>query len=182
MTREPLDPALLRFVPLALEHLPLLHTWLNHDHVAAWWHERPTYAEVVAEYTPSITGADPTHGYIIRYGEAPAGFIQWYRIADYPEYAAALAVEPGAIGVDLFIGEAVWLHRGLGSAALRRFVREVVFADAAHASCVIAPEPANRAAIRAYEKAGFRYLRTVTVPGEPAPEYVMRLARAEALT
>ena len=37
----------------------------------------------------------------------------------------------------------------------------------------------NRAAIRAYEKAGFTYLKTVEIPDEDDPEYLMRLARAD---
>jgi hypothetical protein len=31
----------------------------------------------------------------------------------------------------------------------------------------------------AYEKAGFRFFKTIQVPGEPEPEYLMRLTRGE---
>jgi aminoglycoside 6'-N-acetyltransferase len=46
-------------------------------------------------------------------------------------------------------------------------------------SCIIDPEPANRIAIRAYEKAGFRYVKTVKVPAEPQPAYLMRISRGD---
>ncbi len=80
-------------------------------------------------------------------------------------------------GVDLFIGDARYLHKGLDASILKGFLRDVIFAHTAIETCVIAPEPANRAAIRAYEKAGFRYFKTVQCPGEPRPEYVMRVDR-----
>ena len=47
---------------------------------------------------------------------------------------------------------------------------------------IIAPEPGNTRAIRAYEKVGFEWQKTVYIydPGSPAntgDEYVMRLTR-----
>ena len=44
---------------------------------------------------------------------------------------------------------------------------------------MIAPEPKNVAATRAYEKAGFRFFKTIQVPIEPEPEYLMKLTREE---
>ncbi len=179
MAEPELDPTRVRFDPLQGDDLPLLHAWLHREHVAAWWRERPTYAEVVAEYTPCIAGETPTRCYLVIYEDAPIGYIQRYRLADEPDYARAVTVAEDAVGVDLFIGEARYLHRGLGSAALRRFVCEIVFAAEDVVSCIIGPEPANRAAIRAYEKVGFRYLKTIRVPGEETPEYLMRLGRED---
>ena len=46
-------------------------------------------------------------------------------------------------------------------------------------SCIIDPEPDNKIAIRAYEKAGFRYLKTVQIPTEAHPSYLMRIERAD---
>jgi RimJ/RimL family protein N-acetyltransferase len=39
---------------------------------------------------------------------------------------------------------------------------------------VIGPSVKNVAAIRAYEKAGFKPLREVQIDGEPDPEFLMR--------
>jgi RimJ/RimL family protein N-acetyltransferase len=105
--------------------------------------------------------------------------LQHYRIADDPEYAEALALGEDAIGVDLFIGEADLLGHGHGPAMLRQFLRDVAFPFHRIDACVIGPSVKNVAAIRAYEKAGFRPLREVTVPEEPDPEFLMRLTRAE---
>jgi RimJ/RimL family protein N-acetyltransferase len=64
---------------------------------------------------------------------------------------------------------------------LRRFLPEVVFRQEDVGVCVIGPEPKNLAAVRAYEKAGFRYFKTIQVPGEPEPEHLMRIEREEVL-
>jgi RimJ/RimL family protein N-acetyltransferase len=44
-------------------------------------------------------------------------------------------------------------------------------------TCWIGPAAHNAIAIRCYEKAGFAHVRTVLIPGEDRPEYVMSLAR-----
>jgi aminoglycoside 6'-N-acetyltransferase len=104
-------------------------------------------------------------------------------IDDEPEYARQLQVDPGAVGIDLFIGEAWARNRGLGSPVLRAFLDQVVFGEMGAQVAIIAPEPANARAIRAYEKAGFQWVKTVHVIDEESPvntgdEYVMRLTRA----
>ena len=179
--QPPLDPAPLGFRPLARGDLPLLHRWLNTPHVHRWWASdgSPQTSEAVAaEYGPQTTGEEPTAGFLICYGDTPIGFIQWYYLRDYPDYAAQIGVE-GAAGIDLFIGEEAYVHRGLGTHILRMFLRDVIFAAPGVRACVIGPDETNTAAIRAYEKAGFRYLKTISVPGEPRPEYLMLLARAD---
>ena len=105
--------------------------------------------------------------------------LQHYRIGDDAEYSEALALGEEAIGIDLFIGEADLVGLGHGPAMLRRFLREIAFPFHGIDVCVIGPSVKNVPAIRAYEKAGFRPLREVTVPGEPDPEFLMRLTRAE---
>ena len=105
--------------------------------------------------------------------------LQHYRIADTPEYAEALALGEDAVGIDLFIGEAELVGRGHGPTMLRQFVRDVAFPFHRIGVCVIGPSVDNVAAIRAYEKAGFRPLKKVRVPGEAQPEFLMRLTSAE---
>lgn len=169
----------LSFRRVTMDDLPLLYRWLTMSHVNEWYGEgNRTYEETVAHYRGSIEGGTPTDAYLILLDERPVGYIQGYVIADHPEYAAAVQVEEGAAGVDLYIGEPDLVHRGLGSTALRKFVEEIVFANPRVSCCVIGPQPENKAAIRAYEKAGFRYFKTVEVPGDPGPEYLMERRRS----
>jgi len=170
------------FAPLREEDLDLIHGWLLEPHVKRWWDDgvkAPYPDAVIQDYRDAIQGKDPTYHYVARIDERSAGMIQHYRIADDPEYAAALALGEDAIGVDLFIGEADLIGRGHGPAMLSQFLREVAFPFHQIDVCVIGPSVKNVAAIRAYEKAGFRALREATVPGEPDPEYLMRLTAAD---
>ncbi len=177
---RPLDPALIGFRRMVIGDLPLLHRWLQMPHVLEWWWGgvAPPYEAVAEKYGPRIRGEEPTDPSIILYGDRPIGYIQTSMIHDYPEYAALMGADDGAAGVDLFIGEAEYLHKGLGSHILCVFLRDVVFGADDATRCIIGPSEANRIAIRAYEKAGFRFFKTIPSSNEPTPEYLMHIARA----
>ena len=171
MDERGLDPAKIGFRRLRMSDLPLMQRWLTAEHVRRWWGDERRTPEAIAEkYRPRIRGQTPTACFVIIYGDAAIGYNQTYKIADYPDYARYVAVDEDAAGLDLFIGEAVYLNRGLGAPVLRAFLRDVVFDAGDAVSCVVGPEPANVVAIRAYEKVGFRSLKTIQVPDEPAFE------------
>lgn len=165
------------FRPLAEPDLELLHGWLNTPHVAAWW-DRPGPAldDVRAKYLPRIADPSDAAPYLICLDETPIGYIQAYAVEPG---AWGLADIRGGAGVDLFIGDARYLHRGLGPMILRRFIQEIALQDAAVAACFIDPSPRNRIAIRAFEKAGFRHLAPGVDPSTGLPVQVMRLLRAD---
>ena len=173
-----LDPTRIGFRRLQTSDLPVMHRWLNFPHVSQWYGECPSQREVEEEYTPYIVGSEPVEPYLILYDDSPIGYIQGYPISHDEQYARLVDVEDSA-GVDLFIGEIEYLYQGLGVSILRRFLGEVIFENESLKICVIGPEPKNTAAIRAYEKAGFRYFKTIQVPGEPEPEHLMKMSREE---
>ena len=72
----------------------------------------------------------------------------------------------GARGLDQFIGEADMLGRGHGSAFIRAFADRLLASGTPRV--VTDPDPANKRAIRAYEKAGFCRERIVDTPDGPA--------------
>jgi len=168
------------FRRLTEDDLPLMHRWLNTPHVMRWWNSGgQTMAEVQEKYLPCITGAAPTEPYLILCGGTPIGYIQTYRINHWPDYARHIGVDDDTAGVDLFIGEPEYIGRGLGPAAIRTFLCEVVFGSFDAGACVIGPSVENQGAIRAYTKAGFRFWKHADVPGEPTPEYLMRITAAD---
>jgi RimJ/RimL family protein N-acetyltransferase len=178
-TREGWDPAQIGFRRLAATDAPLMHLWLNLLHVTRWYIDEPTELdEVAAKYAPG-TPDEPTERDLILYAGQPIGYVQTYRLADYPDYAIHVAepeeIAAGAHGMDLFIGEAEYQHRGLGPLLMRRFLREIVFGRHAAPVCYLDPEPDNTSAIRAYEKTGFRHVKTVQIPGERVASFVMRV-------
>jgi RimJ/RimL family protein N-acetyltransferase len=168
------------FRPLQRSDLPLLHRWLWEPHVVRWWGEPLSFDEIEAKYQPRIDGTEPTHVFIMEYGLRPIGLIQWYKWSDYPAHAAKLEAEPQSAGIDLTIGEGDLLARGIGSAAIRQFVREVVFADPAITAVFADPEEANPRSVGAFMKAGFHVVRTTTSPGENVPRSVVRFVRSPA--
>jgi RimJ/RimL family protein N-acetyltransferase len=173
------DPQI-RFRPLALDDLELMHHWLKKDFVARWWPGWPTREQVRAKYQPRIEGRDPTKCYLIGLEGKPVGFIQCYRdVVDAPHFARLFEEPRRTAGIDLFLGDRRYAYQGLGPRAIAKFLREVVFAPPETDVCMIDPAQNNRAAIRAYEKVGFRYLATVHAPGELEPAHVMIVRRAE---
>jgi RimJ/RimL family protein N-acetyltransferase len=152
------------FRPLTADELPLLYEWLQRKHIQRWWTDRETYDEVVQHYLPAIEGSEPTDLYLILSEGMPVGFIQTYRVSDYPEYRDLVAVEDGVAGVDLFVAEPELTGRGFGSEALRRFVADIVFSDPEIHACVADPDAENIASLRAFEKAGFHVVRRFVDP------------------
>jgi RimJ/RimL family protein N-acetyltransferase len=175
------NPDRIEFKRVRTDDLPMLHRWQNSDHVRKWWSSdrEVSMEEIEKEHLPRIREEAPTQPYLIVYDGKPIGYIQGYLISDYPDYARYLQIDEDAAGVDLYVGEAAYCYRGLGTLALLKFLKENVFSRAETVSCVLGPNPENAAAIRAYEKVGFRYVKTIQVPDEPNPEYVMRVTRED---
>lgn len=175
---------LITFRPLRAEDTTLMIAWRRNEHVRRWWHEA-TDDEVAADCAAVIAGVEAVYPFIILLSERPIGYIQWYRlwtdgVVASPSYAQLTPPIPrSAAGADIFIGEADCLYRGLGPRIMRTFLRERVFADPEISGCIIDPSPANVSAIRAYEKAGYHYVRTIWVEEESEEVYVMYLSREE---
>jgi RimJ/RimL family protein N-acetyltransferase len=171
------------FPALAAGDLPRIRSWLLEPHVRRWWDDPPRGEypdDELEKYRRRISGADAdTEIFFIRRRGRPIGFIQCYRIDDNDEYGQALALDASAAGIDLFIGEPALIGQSLGPAAIRAFLRDVVFARYDVEECVIGPSVKNASAIRAYEKAGFVWFKDARVPDEPDPEHLMRIRRDE---
>ena len=69
--------------PLTRADLPQLQAWLARPHVAEWWGEPPSLAELEAEYGPAIAGEVPQWCYIALLAGAPIGYIQSYSPAGW---------------------------------------------------------------------------------------------------
>jgi RimJ/RimL family protein N-acetyltransferase len=160
------------FRPLAHVDLPLLHEWLEREHILRWWRDSPaTLDGVAAKYGPRILDVERVRVFMVEVDRELAGMIQTYLVSDHPEW---IGDEPGVAGVDLFIADEEKTGRGLGPRILIEFIRTVV--DPAVTACVASPEVANDRSIRAFEKAGF--VRERVIPGEWGPELLMRARRA----
>jgi aminoglycoside 6'-N-acetyltransferase len=152
----PADAAI-GFRPLTADDLPMVDAWLRRPHWREWWGEPE--AEL-AFIRAMVEGRDTTRPFVIELSGGPAGYIQRWMVRDarvepwLTEAPWVAWVPDDAIGVDLSLADGDRLGQGLGSAALAAFV--AVLRAEGHATIIIDPNPANRRAVRAYEKAGFR--------------------------
>lgn len=156
MTRE------IAFRSLGIDDMQSMFLWLLKPHVARWYARAPgSFPEVVAKYGPRTQRDSPVRAHVIVVDGKDVGYVQSYPIALFGDYAARLGAEPGVAGMDLFIGEEMFLGWGLGARAIRHYVSEVVFAAPDVPACVAGPLEGNRSCIRAFERAGFTRWRVV---------------------
>jgi aminoglycoside 6'-N-acetyltransferase len=166
----------IEFHPLRKEDLPLLRNWLEREHVRRWW--RDSLDESIADYERALDGLDPSDHYLIVIDGRPVGMIETYLVSDHPDWEAIVQVGEEVAGVDFLIGEEELTGRGLGPRVLEAFTTDIVFPTPAVRACVAAVDEENRRSWRAFEKAGFRYVRDVEEDGRP--HRLMRLDRRYA--
>lgn len=186
-TRMHQEPAI-DFRTLTRADLPRLRQWLNTPHVYEWWgrHVGPgslggpgdaaaTAREVAAKYGPDLDHGGTTHRFVMALNGRPIGLIQWYHLRDFADYARAIGEDPATtVGLDLLVGDPADIGRGLGSMACHQFVTTILLGLPGVKQVVAGPAKTNSRSIRALAKAGFRWIRDVTIAGEPVPEAVMR--------
>jgi RimJ/RimL family protein N-acetyltransferase len=175
------DPGQITFSKLTEADLPLLHRWLNTTHVSQWWEvdgkRNPDYEDVINKFIPRIQGRDQVNCYLVQYDTRPVAFIESCLIDNFPTGKEALRIPANAAGVDTFIGETDFLHKGFGAVYIRKFLKEIVFLQPEITSCIIDPEPVNKITIRAYEKAGFNYSHMAWNAKDSADAYIMTIRR-----
>ena len=165
------DPEHITFRKLAEADLPLMHRWLNTTHVREWYKvlgkNEPALQTVADKYLPRIYGRDPVNCYLVLYDTRPVAYIQ----------SAVIVDAINVTGIDTFIGEVDFLHKCFGAVYIRKFLKEIVFQEPEITCCSIDPEPANKIAIRAYEKAGFRYSHQAWNAEDRVKAYIMTTNR-----
>lgn len=151
--------------------------WLREPEVARWYWDsnRKSEQELADKWNARAAEDDgDTDRYIIVVDGEVIGEIQLSEVSKFPEAAAAITI-PDSVSVDLFIGDPEWRNRGIGTAVIRKFIREFVFTRPGIKTCIIDPEPENLRAIRSYEKAGFQYVRTYHSNEDDVDVYLMRM-------
>jgi RimJ/RimL family protein N-acetyltransferase len=165
--------------------LPLLHRWFNTPHVSEWWeidgNHHPSLDLVKKHYSPRVTGNEPVDVYLIVHEGTPIGMVQSCKLDDYPAEKANFGLDRSCAGIDILIGEADYVHRGLGSVIIRKFLKEIIFKEYDVECCIVDPYVENEVAIRAYKKTGFKFLKTVWYEKEDKREHIFSIDREEIL-
>jgi len=148
--------------------LPRLTEWLSRPHLRRFYQFEPTTLEAVAAtYGPRIRGEAPTHSSLALLGGAPFGYLQCYRIADWPDWQAVVETTEG-ISIDLFIADPDLIGRGLGRRMLAQYVEAIAFAFYPDERlCWIGHQLENVAARACSEACGFAPVREYIEEGKP---------------
>jgi RimJ/RimL family protein N-acetyltransferase len=166
------------FSHLAESHFPLLLKWLETPHVKTWWSidqslqrvgkekeegEKWTSSSIQEKYANYVKGYKlengvnkPIQAYIIFVDTIPIGYIQIYNAYAFPRSKPLIGLPLDLAAFDVLIGEESYLKRGIGTMVIMQFLKEY---GAPYAYIFVDPECTNFAAIRAYEKAGFKKIK-----------------------
>ena len=144
--------------PMTEDDLPMVAEWIARPHWQEWWGDAGTESDRIRDM---LEGRDTTRPFIFQAAGQAAGYTQYWFVDDQKNVPGHLEEFPwlgllpaGTVGVDISIAEANSLSRGIGSAVVQ-MMAEKLWADNYH-QIIIDPDPANKRAVRAYEKAGFR--------------------------
>ncbi len=156
------------FVPLQRSDYSLLSEWLRQPHVAAWWADDPELAAIELQYGDCIDGNEACQVFLACDDQEPIGLVQYFLLADYPEYAAEIAehivIPQHSASMDYLIGAAKHVHRGLGTRDAGCFCRENIcrrvrlYEQIAH--IIVPTHLDNQASWGVLEKVGFERMTT----------------------
>lgn len=147
----------IKFKQLSFEDIPLIYEWFNLPHVRAYYSLRSwSKDEVLQKLEPYLTGEKPVLGFIIKINNQPIGYIQQYKVIDFPWDNQDLPNEiiNNSAGIDLFIGNSDFLGKGFGYKIIKQFLNEQIWPRFNY--CIVDPQINNKPAIRCYEKLGFK--------------------------
>jgi aminoglycoside 6'-N-acetyltransferase len=136
----------------------LVAGWLRAPHVARWWGDPDKALREIVQRPAG--GGDA----LIVADDVPVGYVRWQTPTRAELDEAGLHEIPGdAVDIDIAIGDEGYVGRGVGPRALRRLVDRLLGQGRAP-MVILATEVENTAAVRAYEKAGFRRRRRFDDP------------------
>ncbi|HQS84696.1 MAG: hypothetical protein B7Y25_07205 [Alphaproteobacteria bacterium 16-39-46] len=151
------------FERLQESHFPLLLNWLDAPHVKTWWDSDIQWTPelVLEKYGGYVLGIKREEGilkkiqaFVISGNHQPIGYIQLYNAYDFQRGSSLEGFPDALAAVDFFIGEKDFLGRGLGSDVLKKFLE--TFCKNDYSTIFVDPDHRNVAALRTYEKAGFK--------------------------
>jgi chloramphenicol 3-O-phosphotransferase/RimJ/RimL family protein N-acetyltransferase len=158
------------FIPLEKKHFELMLKWLDAPHVKVWWDKEIKYNIdlVKVKYGDYARGYKIYNGikkeisaYIIHFAGNPVGYIQAYNAFDFPREGGVILdnLPENLAAVDWFIGDSSYTGKGFSGKILKSFLDKFIFNR--YNGCFVDPEIHDKVAIKSYEKAGFKQVRTV---------------------
>lgn len=151
------------FKSLTVDDLVLLYQWFQEKTVNKWFARDKFWSinEIHEKYEPRLSNKERIPSFIIYHQDLPLGFIQYYSLVDYlPEGIVESNnmlfqdyFKNTLVGMDLFIALSSFRGKGVGPEIINQFINEQL---SKFSAVVVDPDTKNLAAIRCYEKAGFK--------------------------
>jgi aminoglycoside 6'-N-acetyltransferase len=116
---------------------------------------REKYSSYIKGYKLVDGVPQPIQGFIIHNNQNPIGYIQIYNAYDFPRSKPLLGLPQSLGAFDIFIGEESTLQQGLGSKAILEFLK---LHGNKYTHIFVDSDSNNVAAVKCYEKAGFKKL------------------------
>jgi aminoglycoside 6'-N-acetyltransferase len=155
------------FEPLKLEHLSILHRWMQEPHVAEWWGEEKSWSfeEIEKNYNSYTYGYKSVQGerkpicpFLIYFHGHQIGYIQMYDAFDFERDGVDLKelwpeTDQSLAALDFYIGDLGSIGKGLGVESLKVFLETHLFLR--FDACLVDTDKRNKIAVKTYAKAGF---------------------------
>jgi len=118
------------FIPVTIDHLPLLREWFQASHVMKWW-PTPTSEEDFFEHLLKRIRSTDTRAYVAQIDNTPIGYVQMYHIdREGDKTGKWLPILPEhTIGTDQFIGDSAYIGKGYGTHMLKAFIDFILVHD-----------------------------------------------------
>ncbi len=151
-----------------------LYNWLISEHIKEFWYPDSAFSfdEIIKKYKDRLVEGK-VDMFVIVFKGLDIGFIQSYFIEDLTPFK----VTELSKGIDLYIGDLSYIHKGFGKNIIRDFIKIHIFNIESVKYAGIDPEVNNIIAIKAYEKAGFTHVNTAIDEYSKKLTYYMVLKR-----
>ena len=154
------------FKPVEESDLTLLHSWFQKPHIEQWWPVPQDQEDFFNSFLQRIR-TKGTYPYLVLCDDLPIGYIQTYPV-DITKSTWLPKLSGKIIGTDQFIGESDYLNKGFGTLFIKEFIKFLFGKEGNDITIIVDPDPTNVAAIRCYEKVGFKKRGIYEAPWGPA--------------
>ncbi|CZL29271.1 GNAT family N-acetyltransferase [Legionella pneumophila] len=162
------------FSPLRKKDFSLLHRWFQVPHVKRWYARGETYTlkMIQEKYLLRIKSPEKIPNFIVLSDNHPIGYIQLYRvdsslpdsIADYHHPLFKKYAPHDIAGIDLFIGDENFLHKGYGKIILTEFIEHFIKNN--FLALVVDPYKENEAAINFFKQMKFIEMKSTPLDSQ----------------
>jgi Acetyltransferase (GNAT) domain len=157
--RKKITSSEFHFSPAESSQIPLIHKWLQQDHIKEWIHGK---------------GLQNTLNGLEKFFRGESNTTYWIGYHKNTPFAFLITSPEGsdATTLDLFICDLNYLGKGLAVPMIREFL---ISHFPKMKKVLIDPEATNARAIHVYQKAGFKIIGEFIASWHPVPHYQMEL-------